>query len=150
MKKEPPVLGQTRIFLTLPFVFVTLCAMVDGATLCNDVDLHDVFPFILFFFLQHKGFWDTFEVLTAGTFSVRHCASSKYSTVHWPRLYESTWQVFTDNNCQKSWAVRALCTQGGHRVQFRIPIDGKSTVKFGLIHYLNHIQQNGPHEMKCK
>lgn len=24
--------------------------MVDGATLCNDVDLHDVFPFILFFF----------------------------------------------------------------------------------------------------
>lgn len=42
--------------------------MVDGATLCNDVDLHDVFPFILFLLLL----LDTFEVLTAGTFSVQH------------------------------------------------------------------------------
>lgn len=44
----------------------------------------------------------------------------------------------------------ALCTQGGQKAYFRILIDGKSSVKFGLIHYLNHFQQNGSQEMKCK
>lgn len=104
--------------------------MVDGATLCNDVDLDDVFPFILFCSTRDSGIHSRFSRQKLFLSTARS-------------QFESSGQVFTDNNCQhlQDWA---LCTH------FRIQIDGKSSAKFGIIHYLTHIQQNWPHEMKCK